>query len=98
MHVTIDPAELAPIIEATVTATLARLQDDESQLGDRLAVSESEAARLLDLEPHQLRDERYRGRIGASQIVGKRIRYTRADLIGYLASRRVDARKMEGVL
>jgi hypothetical protein len=43
------------------------------------------------MEQHQLRDERLRGRIGASQIVGRRWRYTRDDLLRYLQSRRVEA-------
>jgi hypothetical protein len=42
----------------------------------------------LGLHVHQLRDERRRGRIQASQIVGRRIRYLRADLERYLAERR----------
>jgi hypothetical protein len=49
---------------------------------------EEEAARLLGLELHVLRDERRRGRIATSQIVGRRIRYTQADLLNYLAARR----------
>ncbi len=92
MQVNIDSAELAPIIEATVTATMARLREQETALGDQLAFSEPKAARLLELEPHQLRDERLRGRIAASQIVGRRIRYLRADLVEYLARHRTEAR------
>ncbi len=92
MQVMIDPAELAPIIAATVSEVMARIRDDEAALGDRLAFSEPVAARMLELEPHQLRDERLRGRIAASQIVGRRIRYLREDLIGYLARHRTEAR------
>ena len=94
MQVSIDPEELAPIIEATVQATLARIRDDEQQLGDRLAVDEPTAARMLGLERHQLRDERARGRIASSQIVGRRIRYTRSDLLAYLAKNRTEARNV----
>jgi hypothetical protein len=72
-----------------VLETVAALEQDRARLGDRLAYSEPEAARLLGLAPHQLRDERLRGRISASQVVGKRIRYTREDLTAYLMSRRV---------
>ena len=85
-------AALEPIIAATVAATLAALQSDESRIGDRLAYTEPEAARLLSLKPHQLRDERLRGRIGASGVVGKGIRYTREDLLGYLARERTEPR------
>ena len=92
MQFVFDPAELAPIIAETVSEVMARIRDDETALGDRLAFSEQEAARLLSLESHQLRDERLRGRIAASQIVGRRIRYRREDLIGYLARHRTEAR------
>ena len=92
MQLNIDPAELAPVIEAAVAETMARIRADEAALGDRLAFSEQEAARLLGLESHQLRDERLRGRIAASQIVGRRIRYRREDLIGYLSRHRTEAR------
>ena len=92
MQLNIDPVELAPIIAATVCEVMARIRDDETALADRLAFSEQEAARLLGLESHQLRDERLRGRIAASHIVGRRIRYRREDLIGYLARHRTEAR------
>ena len=49
MQVMIDPVELAPIIAATVSEVMARIRDDETALGDRLAFSEQEAARLLGL-------------------------------------------------
>ncbi len=92
MQVMIDPAELAPIIAATVSEVMARIRADETALGDQLAFSEPKAARLFELEPHQLRDERLRGRIAASQIVGRRIRYLRDDLSQYLARHRTEAR------
>jgi hypothetical protein len=80
---------LRPIIEAVATEMLARLDGIRSTLSaDRLAYSEPEAARLLGLEPHQLRDERLRGRIAASHIVGRRVRYLREDLIEYLLARK----------
>jgi hypothetical protein len=84
----IDPESLRPLIEQVVEATVARLEEARATVGDRLAYSEPEAARLLGLAPHQLRDERLRGRIKASAIVGRRIRYMRGDLMDYLLSRR----------
>jgi hypothetical protein len=87
----LDPEALRPVIEAVVTEVLGRLEGQRALLGDRLAYSEEEAARLLGLEPHVLRDERHRKRIAASSIVGRRIRYTREDLVGYLLARRQEA-------
>lgn len=90
MTIDFNPDELRPIIEAVVAETLTRLEAGRAQLdrSNRLAFTEQEAARLLDLEPRQLADERRRGKIAASQIVGRRIRYLRDDLVSYLLSRR----------
>ncbi len=88
MELKLDAEALRPVIEAVVAEVTARLEEDRAKLDGRLAYSEPEAARLLGLQPHQLRDERLRGNIGASAIVGRRIRYTRQDLMDYLLSRR----------
>jgi hypothetical protein len=87
VNLSIDPEALRPLIAEVVAQTLAALDADRG----RLAYSEAEAARMLGLNPHQLRDERLRGRITATQIVGKRIRYTKADLQAYLDARRTGA-------
>ena len=92
LNFSFDADALRPVIEAAVAETLARLREDDAALGDKLAFDEREAARLIGLEPHQLRDERLRGRIAASQIVGRRIRYGRADLLAYLSANRTEAR------
>jgi hypothetical protein len=84
----VDPDALKPLVAAVVREVLAQVREAEGQLPDKLCFSEAEAARLLGLNPWQLRDERRRGRITASAIVGNRIRYSRADLLKYLADRR----------
>ena len=91
MQVNFDRDDLRPLIEAVIVETVAHLRDDEAKLGDVLAFDEPTAARKLSLEPHQLRDERLRGRITASQIVGRRIRYRRDDLLTYLERNRTQA-------
>jgi hypothetical protein len=91
LRLVIDPAVLEPLIASVVEATLARIDAARagSRLdGDRLAYSEKEAARLLDLNVWQLRDERLAGRITASTIVGRRVRYLREDLLNYLMRHR----------
>ncbi len=92
MQVNFDSDDLRQLVETVVAECLARLADDEARLGDRLAFDEPTAAWKLSLEPHQLRDERLRGRIAASKIVGRRIRYVRSDLLAYLARHRTEAR------
>jgi hypothetical protein len=87
--VTFNPEVLRPLIKEIVAEVLAQLKDAEARLPDKLAYSEPEAARLLGLNPWQLRDERLRGRIHASAVVGGRVRYRREALVHYLAERKV---------
>jgi hypothetical protein len=86
-----DAAALRPLIAEVVREVLAQAEADRRRFPeDRLCYSEPEAAALLGLEPHVLRDERLRGRIVASQIVNRRVRYLREDLLAYLHGRRTD--------
>jgi hypothetical protein len=87
----LDPEALRPLIEATVREAVAQVDGDRARLNGDLCYTEQEAAALLRLNEHQLRDERRRSRIRASAIVGRRIRYLREDLISYLLGRRWEA-------
>jgi hypothetical protein len=90
LALTFDSGALLSAVKKAVHDAIAERSSMWPQSGgERLAYSEPEAARMLGLEEHVLRDERRRGRISASKIVGRRIRYTREDLTDYLASRRV---------
>lgn len=92
MHLTIDRDSLRPLVQAVVEEVLRQLDGQRQSLPEgRLAYSEQEAAALLGLQRHQLRDERLRGRVGSSVIVGGKLRYTRDDLMGYLARQRAEA-------
>ena len=84
----IDPSLLEPLIRKIVADTVAELEAGRAQLDDKLAYSEPEAARLLGLQSHQLRDARLAGKIQCSKITGRRIRYMREDLLQYLAANR----------
>jgi hypothetical protein len=88
LSLAVDVAALRPLIETIIEATVSRLDAARATLDGKLCFSEEEAARLLGLEPHVLRDERRRGRIKASKIVGRRVRYLREDLTSYLLGRR----------
>lgn len=89
VHLNIPVGALRPLIEEVVAAALARIQADLPSTQRRLAYSEAEAAELLGLKEHVLRDERLRGRIKASQVVGRRTRYLHSDLVQYMMQRRV---------
>ncbi|MFO0809298.1 MAG: helix-turn-helix domain-containing protein [Gemmataceae bacterium] len=91
--VNFDAEALRPLIDQVVQATLASVREADARLPDRLAYSEEEAARLIGLAPHQLRDERLRGRIASSKIVGGRVRYQRNALLEYLAAGKNTAAK-----
>ena len=84
MQLTFDPDTIRefarPIIEEVASALLA------NPIGgnERLAYTEPEAAELLGIAAHQLRDARLRGEITSTKV-GGRIGYERSELIAYLA-------------
>lgn len=83
----IDSAALKPIVQAVVAEVLAQVDGARAAPPGKQVFSEGEAAQLLGVETHVLRDERGRGRITFSRIVGRRIRYTQADIDEYLRRR-----------
>ncbi len=82
-----DDAVLRPLIERIVAVTLDRLESQRQAIGDRLAYSEAEAAALLGIQRHVLRDARLRGEITGSRV-GKGIRYERDELLQFLRRQR----------
>jgi hypothetical protein len=91
----IDYEALDPVIRRVVEQTIAALEQHRATIGDKLAFSEAEAARLLSLNVHQVRDERLRGRIMASRGPGKKILYSRSDLTNYLTGRRWEGNSVQ---
>ncbi|NQT36337.1 MAG: helix-turn-helix domain-containing protein [Planctomycetes bacterium] len=83
MNLHFDPDDLRPIVEAVVAEVLDQVQADTAKLGDRLAFPEAEAAAIMGIPRHSLRDARLRGEIEASKI-GKRIIYSRETLVAFL--------------
>jgi hypothetical protein len=91
VNLNIDVNELRPLITEVVREVLAQLDAQRRQVPqDQLAFSEARAAQLLQMQEWQLRDERREGKIACSQVRGRRIRYSRQDLLDYLAGRRFD--------
>lgn len=84
MKFLIDTAELRPLVEAVVAEAVSAIQRSGLDDDGRLAYPEPEAAQLLGLASHQLRDARLRGEITATKL-GGRIGYERGELIDYLA-------------
>jgi len=83
----LDNESLRPLISAIVREVVEHLDECRERVGGLLAYGEPEAAALISLAPHQLRDARLRGEIQASRGPGGRILYSRDQLIAYLASR-----------
>lgn len=80
MRIEIDHESLRPLIESIITETMERCGKD----GERIAYSEVEAAELLGMASHQLRDRRLEGAIKAKKI-GKSYFYTRQALKKFVA-------------
>jgi hypothetical protein len=76
--------ELRPVIQDVVRTVIEELTRMSQLMHGKLAVTEEQAAELLDLNPWQLRDIRLAGKIEFSRIVGNKIRYTLSDLLDYL--------------
>lgn len=75
--------ELVRPIAEEVAAALGSLTGDDEQL----AYPEAQAAKLLGIATHQLRDARLRGEITATRL-GGRIGYERSELLAYLVRNR----------
>ena len=76
--------EIRPLVHEIVRAVLDEMDQLKHLVNGKLALTEEQAAELLDLNSWQLRDLRLAGKIGFTRIVGNRVRYTLQDLLLYL--------------
>lgn len=86
MNFTVPTEQLSTLIREITRQVLA----ETNAMGiepTRLAWTEEEAAPMLSLQTHQLRDERLRGRIKYSRGPRNRVLYTRQNLLDYLHNR-----------
>ena len=87
MNVSFSADDLAPLVRTIVSQVLERMEADQERLGSKLAYPEAQAAELLNVAPHVLRDARLRGEISGS-LVGKKIVYERTELLDFLRRQR----------
>ncbi|MCH8042804.1 MAG: helix-turn-helix domain-containing protein [Planctomycetes bacterium] len=87
MQLAFDEGDLRPLVEMIVAATLERLEAQRQKLSGKLAYPAPEAAALLGVRPHVLRDARLRGEITGSRV-GKRILYAHDELLAFLRRQR----------
>lgn len=86
------PADvLRPIVAAIVAEVLDQRAGDERRIPERLAYSEAEAAALLGVQRHVLRDARRRGELTGSRA-GRGIVYEPAELRRWLGASREGGR------
>lgn len=83
MKVQFDQEDLRPLVRMVVAEALDRMEEERAKLIGRLAFTEPDAAVLLGVKPHVLRDCRRRGELQGARV-GSKIVYTRADLLDFL--------------
>ena len=83
VRIQFDREDLQPLVALAVTEALDRLEAERAKFNGRLAFTEPEAAVLLGVKPHVLRDCRRRGELPGAKV-GSKIVYTRADLLDFL--------------
>ncbi len=76
---------LRPLIALAVRETIREIEGEHARLDGRLGYTEREAAALLGLPQHVLRDCRLRGEIQARKA-GKRFIYSRDEILRFLAA------------
>jgi hypothetical protein len=91
MQMQFDDDDLMPLIERVVTRVLDEREAIDAKLGKRMAYPEPEAAAMFGMKPHVLRDARLRGEVVGSRI-GKRIFYSRDELLKLLARNQTESR------
>jgi len=89
MKLQIDKEDIRPIIEIAVSEALRKIEGDRSRIPRRLGYLEAEAAALLGVKQHVLRDARLNGEIEATKI-GGRIGYEHSELLAYLSRNRLN--------
>ena len=88
MNLSLTESDLRPIVQAVVAEVLANVGAADTAFGHRLAYREPEAASLLGVKAHVLRDARLRGEITATKC-GGRLAYEVSELRAYLTRNRI---------
>jgi hypothetical protein len=83
VRIQFDREDLLPLVQLTVAEALDRMEIERAKFNGRLSYTEPEAAVLLGVKAHVLRDCRRRGELQAAKV-GSKIVYTRTDLLDFL--------------
>lgn len=94
MELKIPDAELRKLVREVVRQVLSELDQHHGDLdgvfAGRACIGEGEAAAVLGIRQHQLRDMRARGEIRWSQGPKRKPLFTREQLLDYLSRREVE--------
>ena len=83
MKIILDESDLRPLIERVVRETLTAIEAEQKRLNGRLSYGEAEAASLIGIPKHSLRDLRLSGKAKGVRL-GRRIVYERGELLRLL--------------
>lgn len=83
MRFSFDADDLRPLVASIVAEVMRQRDETDAGLGDRLGFPEPEAAAMISVKPHVLRDMRLRGEIVARKV-GRSYRYSRRQLLNWL--------------
>ena len=83
LQIQFDQDALLPLVHLAVAEALERMEEERAKFNGRLAYTEAEAAVLLGVKPHVLRDCRRRGELQGAKV-GSKIVYTRTVLLEFL--------------
>jgi hypothetical protein len=89
VRIQFDRDDLRPLVEIAVAEALDRIEEERAKSSGRLAFTEPEAAALLGVKAHVLRDCRRRGELRGAKV-GSKIVYTRAELLEFLDRQKLD--------
>ena len=82
MQIKLDSDDIRPLVVEIVQQAIALLGPDGL---NKIAWPEDEAAALVGMQPHQLRDRRLEGLVKAKKV-GRSFYYTRDELLKLVAS------------
>ena len=85
VQINLDAESVHPVLQLLSESLLEQLKEQVRQEEpERLGYTEPEAAVMLGMKAHQLRDERLRGRVECYRVTGNGVRYSRQHLLDYL--------------
>ena len=90
-QINLDDEVLAPLVARITKQVVEQLDETRAKFGGRLGYTLPEAAAMIGVKPHVLRDARARGEI-RGRLIGKRLIFSRDELIRFVNAEEEDSR------